>query len=121
MKNKIRIIGHVGQGLHIINELKEKGIDVVVVDNKEAVVDNSFILNDVRYGPIGIEVEKMKSTNYLPYAQNFGINEPYVRELPKGTDIIKEYGLIQNRQSKLSKWGRDTVVRIFEKNYRVLD
>jgi len=56
---------------------------------------------------------------YLPYMNDlYGYGESrYERKLPEGTDIIKEYGLIKNKQSKLSKWERDMVVRIFEKNY----
>ena len=55
----------------------------------------------------------------MPYMNDlYGYGESrYERKLPEGTDIVKEYGLIQNKQSKLSKWERDMVVRIFEKNY----
>ncbi len=42
----------------------------------------------------------------------------YDRKLPRGTDIIKEYGLIQLKQSSLSKWEREAVVIIFERNYK---
>jgi len=111
-----------------------EGIDGVVIDNIEP--DESFDLNGVKYAPIKTEQRKhkhvssklggimaMASMIYMPYMNDlYGYGKSrYERKLPDGTDIVKEYGLIQNKQSKLSKWERDMVVRIFEKNYyRVL-
>jgi hypothetical protein len=135
MDKRIGIIGHVGHGKNaVVQELKNKGIDVVVIDNIEP--DESFDLNGVKYAPIKTEQRKhkhvssklggimaMASMIYMPYMNDlYGYGESrYERKLPDGTDIVKEYGLIQNKQSKLSKWERDMVVKIFEKNYyRVL-
>lgn len=131
----IQIIGHIGHGKNtVVQELKNKGIDVLVIDSIEH--DESFDLNGVKYAPIKTEQRKhkhvssklggimaMASMMYMPYMNDlYGYGESrYERKLQEGTDIIKEYGLIQNKQSKLSKWERDMVVRIFEKNYyRVL-
>lgn len=36
------------------------------------------------------------------------------RKLPDNIDIVREYELIQKKQSKLSKWERDAVVHIVE-------
>jgi hypothetical protein len=135
MDKTIGKIGHVGHGKNtVVQELKNKGIDIVVIDNIEP--DESFVLNGVKYAPIKTEQRKhkhvssklggimaMASMIYMPYMNHlYGYGESrYERKLPDGTDIVKEYGLIQNKQSKLSKWERDMVVRIFEKNYyRVL-
>jgi hypothetical protein len=135
MDKTIGIIGHLGHGKNtVVQELKNKGIDIVVIDNIEP--DESFVLNGVKYAPIKTEQRKhkhvssklggimaMASMIYMPYMNDlYGYGESrYERKLPDGTDIVKEYGLIQNKQSKLSKWERDMVVRIFEKNYyRVL-
>jgi hypothetical protein len=135
MNKTIGIIGHVGHGKNtIVQELKNKGIDVVVIDNIEP--EESFDLNGVKYAPIKTEQRKhkhvssklggimaMASMIYMPYMNDlYGYGESrYEHKLPDGTDIVKEYGLIQKKQSKLSKWERDMVVRIFEKNYyRVL-
>jgi hypothetical protein len=135
MDKRIGIIGHVGHGKNaVVQEFKNKGIDVVVIDNIEP--DESFDLNGVKYAPIKTEQRKhkhvsskiggimaMASMVYMPYMNDlYGYGESrYERKLPDGTDIVKEYGLIQNKQSKLSKWERDMVVKIFEKNYyRVL-
>lgn len=38
-----------------------------------------------------------------------------------GIDIIEEYGLIQNKKSKLSRSQRDWVVYQFESNYKKID
>jgi hypothetical protein len=135
MDKRIGIIGHVGHGKNdVVQELKNKGVDVVVIDNIEP--DESFYLNGVKYAPIKTEQRKhkhvssklggimtMASMIYMPYMNDlYGYGESqYERKLPDGTDIVKEYGLIQNKRSKLSKWERDMVVKIFEKNYyRVL-
>jgi hypothetical protein len=42
------------------------------------------------------------------------------RVLPEGTDIIKEYELIQRKASTLSRWERDQVVKIFEHNFKAI-
>lgn len=135
MDKRIGIIGHVGHGKNaVVQELKNKGIDIVVIDNIEP--DESFDLNGVKYAPIKTDQRKHKQVSsklrgiiemtsmiYMPYMDDlYGYGESrYERKLPEGTDIVKEYGLIQNKQSKLSKWERDMVVKIFEKNYyRVL-
>ncbi len=135
MDKKIGIIGHIGHGKDaVVQALKHKGVDVVIVNDIEP--DESFELNGVKYAPIKTERRKhkhvqsklggilaMASMMYLPYMNDlYGYGESrYERKLPEGTDIVREYGLIQNKHSKLSKWERDMVVRIFERNYyRVL-
>ena len=137
MEKTIGIIGHVGHGKNtVVQALKDKGVDVIVVNANEIEHDEIFILNCVKYAPIKTERRKQKhyssklggilamaSMMYMPYMNDLygGGKTPYERKLTEGTDIVKEYGLVQNKQSKLSKWERDMVVRIFEKNYyRVL-
>lgn len=137
MENKIGIIGMTGTGKAVAEALKNRGVDVIIVDEPTLHThDESFDLNGVKYAPIKTEQRKhkhvssklggiiaMASTMYMPYMNDlYGYGESrYERKLQEGTDIIKEYGLIQNKQSKLSKWERDMVVRIFERNYyRVL-
>lgn len=133
MENKIGIIGMDGTRKAVAEALKNRGVDVIIVDEPTLYThDESFDLNSVRYEPIKTEQRKhkhvssklggimaMASMIYLPYMNDlYGYGESrYERKLPEGTDIVKEYGLIENKQSKLSKWERDMVVRIFEKNY----
>lgn len=132
VEKKIGIIGIAGQG-KVAKALIDKGIDIVVINSVEA--DECFELNGIKYAPIKKEQKKhkhassklrgimaMASLMYMPYMNElYGYGEAKnERKLPKGTDIVKEYGLIQTKQSKLSRWERDMVVRIFEKNfYRV--
>lgn len=50
--------------------------------------------------------------------QDMGIIEYHQkrqRKLPDNIDIVREYELIQKRQSKLSKWERDAVVHTVSK------
>lgn len=133
MKNKIGIIGGLDHTDIIAEALIKKDVDVVIIDSPEPEIDESFELNGVRYAPIKKEQRKhkhvssklggimaMASMIYLPYMNDlYGYGEKgYERKLPEGTDIVKEYGLIQDKKSKLSKWERDMVVFIFEKNFK---
>jgi hypothetical protein len=55
----------------------------------------------------------------LMMASAFGSLDPYAKK-PKKTpqvDIVKEYGLIQQKKSNLSKSQRDWVVWQFEKHF----
>ena len=45
-----------------------------------------------------------------------GMGGGYTRKRPN-VDIVEEYGLIQQKKSKLSKNDRDWVVYTFERNY----
>lgn len=132
MDKSIGIIGSGEAGKAAIQALKEKGIDVVVIDNIEP--DESFDLNGVKYAPIKTEKRKHKKTKLGAFIAAASImcmpsmdelygygDSPYERKLPAGTDIVKEYGLIQLKKSKLSRWERDAVVRIFERNYYRID
>ena len=139
MKNKlgIGIIGHTGIGVTTtIQAMKNKNVDVIIVDN-DTEPDNCFVLNGIKYTPI-IQPHKSKNHStqskkmsqllgmgamvYYPFILNApDIDYRYHRELPKGIDIIKEYGLIQQKLSSLSRWERDTVVRVFEKNFYRVD
>ncbi len=42
----------------------------------------------------------------------------YSRGLPSNIDIVKEFELIQQKKSNLSKWERDQVVHIFNQNFK---
>ena len=42
----------------------------------------------------------------------------YNRKLPDGINIVTEYGLIQLKKSRLSKWERDAVEITFKRTYR---
>ena len=58
-------------------------------------------------------------TTLLMMASVFDSLDPYAKK-PKETpnvDIVKEYGLIQQKKSNLSKSQRDWVVWQFEKNF----
>lgn len=50
----------------------------------------------------------------------YGTNN-YERKLPEGIDIVKEFALIQQKKSKLSKWNRDKVVSIFNSYYKKIE
>jgi hypothetical protein len=130
MDKKIGVIGNVGHGKNaVIQELINKKIDMVIVNEPDS-QDESFYLNDVKYAPIEKEQRKHKHVSsklggimamgsmvYMPYMNDLYGESKYERKLPDGIDIVKEYGLIEKKKSKLSKWERDMVVIIFQKNY----
>ena len=135
-KEKFGIIGHVGHGSTVVEALKTKGIDVIVVGSNPPETDETFVLNGVRYAPIKTELRKRKhvasklsgilhaaSMIYMPYMDELNMygESRYERKLPEGTDIVKEFGLIQLKQSKLSRWNGDMVVNIFEINFSRVD
>lgn len=133
MKKQIGHIGLIGAhdtGTSVIQALEEKGIEVTVIDQQDS--GSTFMLNGVKYAPLEDKVEQYRKKSstfsslltaaamfYAPFMDElYGYGEStYKRRLPEGTDIVKEYGLIQNKQSKLSKWEREKVIRIFEDNF----
>ena len=135
MKKEPLIIGHIGHasiGMEMIPHIErmQHTADVIIIGDFNP--DDSFELNGARYAPIEKERvikdggRQRKSSSILLSLGFFSIfshltnhNQPKTRNrsLPKGTDIKKEYGLIQNKKSNLSKWERDQVVHIFELNY----
>ena len=87
----------------------------------------SFELNGVTY--VQVEKETPKKSHYkasrlMMFAQMFSASvyniggNSYSRQLPENINIIKEYGLIQNKKSRLSRWEREVVVNIFETNFK---
>jgi hypothetical protein len=59
-----------------------------------------------------IGIAEALANGFEPIDQ-YGSNN-YRRTLPPGVDIAAEYQRIQNKQSSLSKWERDEVVRLYE-------
>lgn len=63
-----------------------------------------------------------RMTAMLMMASAFSSLDPYTKK-PKQTpqiDIVKEYGLIQQKKSKLSRSQRDWVVKQFEKSFELV-
>jgi hypothetical protein len=93
---------------HKLNKLQQA--DVIIVGKIEE--DDSFEVNGVQYRPI----QKQKAKNFLDLIIPYG--DKYERKLSSDINIIEEFGLIQNKKSRLSKWERDEVVFIFGKTYK---
>ncbi len=70
----------------VVETLKEKGVDVVLVDSIET--KNTFVLNNLRYA-------RKPHPQSSFFDMDFDYNGKYERKLPKDIDIIKEYGLTQ--------------------------
>lgn len=121
LPNNVLVIDDNNINENTIKDCINNGIDVIIVNNDIVELQNTFILNDVVYTPI---VKKQNKYNRNTAGSSkvmddmFSMSDRYERKLAANTDIIKEYGLIQLKQSKLSKWERNQVIHIFEMNFK---
>jgi hypothetical protein len=60
-----------------------------------------------------------KLMGFLAMASMFGMPEVKTRKRPN-VDIVKEFELIQNKQSALCKSDRDWVVAVFNQQYKIV-
>jgi len=131
-----------------IETAKERGINIIVAGEHPSAeeqsmrrvnrksqrtpvityIDDSIMVNGVRYIPIEKEPNKhsRKAMAFLGITAGMGIDlngviDSHFRQLPKDVDIIKEYGLIELKKSKLSSWERNAVVITFERNYKKVE
>lgn len=118
------IIAHPSEEEQSIRRIHRKGQSEPVI----TYVDNSVMVNGVRYVPVEKETNRMsrKTAAFLGMTAGMGIDingiiDSHFRQLPKGIDIVKEYGLIQLKKSHLSRWERDAVVGTFERNYKKVE
>ncbi len=85
------------------------------MNTNENEVERGIVINDAEMRYLTFEHEAFDITREMhrtrPKRERF---------LPEGTDIIKEYELIQRKASTLSRWERDQVVKIFEHNFKAI-
>jgi len=93
-------------------------------------MENKIMVNGIEYERIQEHVTKSRqgSSRILALASMMalvgtasmygGYGGGYSRSLPSNIDIVKEFELIQQKKSALSKWERDQVVRIFNQNFK---
>jgi hypothetical protein len=131
LENKgIHVLVHdTNEGELISKVLAEKAmsddVHVILVDTPEP--DNSFEINGIRYAPIKKKPKNPSNSRsgillglaqYMPYIHyGIGGGDAKARTLPSNIDIVTEYGLIELKQSKLTKWERDEVLRVFNTTY----
>ena len=65
-----------------------------------------------RFAALSIAASYLAAIDYMNF--DSGI---YIRKLDADINIVDEYGLIQQKKSKLSRWEREAVINIFERNY----
>ena len=114
-QNKIGIIGHVDHGKTTLTAaMMDAGVEVEDV--------NDIIQHETGRGII-IASSNEHPASYVRTPLLMRDDSMYSKRqrfLPEGTDIIKEYELIQRKASTLSRWERDQVVKIFEHNFKAL-
>lgn len=83
-------------------------------------------INGIKYQEIEREAPKKTSRRLssimimmtmFEYTNPYGPSMPRIKPLPTN-DIVKEFELIQNKQSKLSRSDRERVVTVFNRNFR---
>ena len=77
--------------------------------------ERGIVINDAKASYLTFEHEVFNITREM-----YRPRHKRERFLPEGTDIIKEYELIQRKASTLSRWERDQVVKIFEHNFKAI-
>lgn len=80
-----------------IAELKVKHPDLLVIRDEKELLNPQFL-----------DIKPLQVT--APYE----LEKPYERQLDPRIDIFKEYQLIKEKKSNLSKWERDHIVWLVE-------
>lgn len=100
--------------VNIAMALSEKHkYDVILVER-----DESFFIDGVKYEPIHRKENNPYNRHNMDIPLLINGDKSYTRKLDAHIDIIKEFGLINKKQSKLSKWERDEVINSFWKLYK---
>ena len=125
----------VGSGLtgKLVPRLLDAGINVIVVNSEK---QHTFSLNGKTYEIKDNSIKKQVENNLFNFTfetyynaamslinslQRFEYERHYRRSLNDDVNIIIEYGLIETKQSKLSRWERAEVVRIFEQTFKLVE
>lgn len=116
MKNK-KYIGIVGGNFGLTLEIAKK---VLEQDNNVVVVSSNKLPPDIFVNGIGYYRKETPISNRLGKISsmiNMLCEGSYKRSIPQGINIIEEFGKIELKQSKLSKWERERVKSIFLNNF----
>lgn len=125
------VIGHLGVDKNLYEATSLNKLEPILLNLER---NDIFYVNGIKYIPIKRESDKEKPKNIFPDKLNLIDNYDFVlrpydksiydlkdnkpkRSLSGKINIVKEYGLIQLKKSKLSKWERDKVVKVFEENF----
>lgn len=106
-KSNVIVVGTTGVGstfAQVETLIQQEGMDIHVVDPQQT--EKSFPVFE----------EMVFSITRLPELLDLygGGKSSYVRKLDPHINVAKEYQLIQDKKSSLSRWERDEVVRIYE-------
>ena len=125
MAKKVAIVG-AGSDIdyaRVVSELEHKGLNVVVIGNEiESKIINTIEVNGVKYKekekPERPKINSHIFSTLLMYGALDGMNigGSGKQSIPK-VDIVKEYGLIQQKKSLLSRSERESVIAQFNRKY----
>jgi hypothetical protein len=122
---KIAIIGHNNTGLTTAREIANKcNIPIVVGSTDKQAQTMELEINGVRYAEIEKQPKKQMSSSMAKAVMmatmfySIGGNGVSKKRKRPSVDLIKEFELIQQKKSKLSRNDRDWVVFQFNKRFK---
>lgn len=122
LEQTVYIIGHsaIGRTCSAYKDFVGKNQVILIDPHSELPVDDKTIsINGVLYSPVEVKNESNYSRRYIPStAFDDPFNHKVGRKLKTDINIVKEFELIQLKQSKLSVWERTKVVEEFYKQYK---
>lgn len=117
---KIVICGQGKVGKGVMDMLESKGIECIIIGDANE-TENTIAVNGVKYREKEKQQRKPMSTPLIAalmlaqgYSHILGGSD---QKSTPNVDIVKEYGLIQQKKSLLSKSERDWVVDQFNRKY----
>ena len=118
----IIVIGHHDLGrTTLLENIKH---EIILIDDSNPM--ETVNINGVNYEKIELNRNSNRAYSRIvqiaAMAASFGAMDmygnQYERKLPEGINIVKEFELIQQKKSRLSKWERDAVEVVFNRNYK---
>lgn len=116
-------IGHVALIEAIENSKRKENLIHIVQKKPADVIINGIGWNEKPKKQISGRMSSLISmlASFECFDSSMYYGNSYNRSLPKGINVIQEYGLIELKQSKLSKWERDAVKLLFERTFERAD
>jgi hypothetical protein len=119
---KIIILGHREFGRTAL--LDKISQDIIFIEHEDK-SSGTIVVNGIEYETIEEKSNNSKAFAKIAQLELMAMSmgryygeSGYNRKLPDGIDIVAEYGLIQQKKSRLSKWERNAVEITFERTYR---
>lgn len=104
----------------LLNRFIDNDIEIVIVNDLE-VQPNSFEIDGIIYTDNAISASRAEELKIFELSETIGMYDftrRNTRRLSATIDLKKEFELITKKASKLSKWERDEVIKLFHIKYK---